>query len=49
MGELQRILDKDNSHYIDEVKERWQDFCQKVQFFGVLKPPMGMDKGTQWC
>ncbi|XP_071396742.1 uncharacterized protein [Centroberyx affinis] len=51
MGELRRILDKDNSHYIDELKGRWHDFCQKVQFFGVwkkmLKPPMGMDKVEQ--
>ncbi|KAL6486724.1 hypothetical protein MHYP_G00061160 [Metynnis hypsauchen] len=51
MGELQRILDKDNIHYIDELKERWDNFCQKVQFFGVwkklLKPPMGMDKVEQ--
>ncbi|KAJ4932575.1 hypothetical protein JOQ06_010993 [Pogonophryne albipinna] len=48
MGELRRLLDKDNSHSIDEMKERWQDFCQKVPFYGVwknmLKPPLGMDK-----
>ncbi|KAI9538432.1 hypothetical protein NQZ68_014176 [Dissostichus eleginoides] len=48
MGELRRLLDKDNSYSIDEMKERWQDFCQKVQFYGVwkkmLKPPLGMDK-----
>uniref|UniRef100_A0A3Q2R0T5 Si:ch211-208g1.1 n=1 Tax=Fundulus heteroclitus TaxID=8078 RepID=A0A3Q2R0T5_FUNHE len=48
MEELQRILDKDNDSYIGDLKRRWQDFCQKVQFFGVskkmLKPPMGMDK-----
>ncbi|KAJ4943886.1 hypothetical protein JOQ06_006379 [Pogonophryne albipinna] len=31
MGELRRLLDKDNSHSIDEMKERWQDFCQKVK------------------
>lgn len=53
MEELHRILDKDNGNFIDEVKGRWHDFCQKVQFFGVwkkmLKPPMGMDKGKQWC
>ncbi|CAM4684124.1 unnamed protein product [Leuciscus chuanchicus] len=34
-----------------ELKGRWHDFCQKVQFFGVwkkaLKPPMGMDKAEQ--
>ncbi|XP_051519172.1 uncharacterized protein LOC127420714 isoform X2 [Myxocyprinus asiaticus] len=51
MGELRRILDKDNSHYIDELRGRWDNFCQKVQFFGVwkkmLKPPMGMDKVEQ--
>ncbi|KAJ8361936.1 hypothetical protein AAFF_G00410650 [Aldrovandia affinis] len=48
MDELRRILDRDNCQYIDEVKGRWADFCQKVQFYGVLKkilkPPMGMDK-----
>ncbi|CAL8348899.1 unnamed protein product [Boreogadus saida] len=51
MEELQRILDKDNTNFIDELKGRWHDFCQKVQFFGVwkkaLKPPMGMDKAEQ--
>ncbi|KAL6473701.1 hypothetical protein MHYP_G00172620 [Metynnis hypsauchen] len=26
MGELQCILDKDNIHYIDELKERWDNF-----------------------
>ncbi|XP_077942988.1 uncharacterized protein LOC120819857 [Gasterosteus aculeatus] len=52
MEELQRILDKNNIHYIDELKGRWDDFCQKVQFFGVwkklLKPSVGMDKGSQY-
>ncbi|KAL3973546.1 hypothetical protein ACER0C_024753 [Sarotherodon galilaeus] len=51
MEELHRILDKDNGNFINELKERWHDFCQKVQFFGVwkkmLKPPMGMDKAEQ--
>ncbi|XP_052003448.1 uncharacterized protein LOC127658284 [Xyrauchen texanus] len=51
MEELQRILDKDNTNFIDELKGRWHDFCQNVQFFGVwkkaLKPPMGMDKADQ--
>ncbi|XP_077953977.1 uncharacterized protein LOC120812268 [Gasterosteus aculeatus] len=51
MEELQRILDKNNIYYIDELKGRWDDFCQKVQFFGVwkklLKPPVGMDKVEQ--
>ncbi|XP_028297235.1 uncharacterized protein LOC114459069, partial [Gouania willdenowi] len=51
MEELQRILDKDNANFINELKGRWHDFCQRVQFFGVckkvLKPPMGMDKAEQ--
>ncbi|CAI5646438.1 unnamed protein product [Oreochromis niloticus] len=51
MEELHRILDKENANFINELKGRWQDFCQKVQFFGVwkktLKPPMGMDKAEQ--
>ncbi|KAI4801507.1 hypothetical protein KUCAC02_019402 [Chaenocephalus aceratus] len=51
MGELRRLLDKDNSHSIDEMLERWQDFYQKVQFYVVwkkmLKPPLGMDKAEQ--
>ncbi|CAL8254880.1 unnamed protein product [Arctogadus glacialis] len=51
MEELQRILDKNNIHYINELKGRWDNFCQKVQFFGVwkklLKPPIGMDKVEQ--
>ncbi|XP_067095332.1 uncharacterized protein [Osmerus mordax] len=51
MEELQRILDKENDNFIGELKGRWHEFCQKVQFFGVwkkmLKPPMGMDKAEQ--
>ncbi|KAF3842660.1 hypothetical protein F7725_001509 [Dissostichus mawsoni] len=46
-----RDIRHDNSYSIDEMKERWQDFCQKVQFYGVwkkmLKPPLGMDKAEQ--
>ncbi|KAJ8358193.1 hypothetical protein AAFF_G00026960, partial [Aldrovandia affinis] len=53
MDELRRILDRDNCQYIDEVKGRWADFCQKVQFYGVskkiLKPPMGMDQVRGEC
>ncbi|XP_061770752.1 uncharacterized protein LOC133561480 [Nerophis ophidion] len=51
MDELRRILDMRNCNFISELKERWHDFCQKVQFFGVsknmLKPPMGIDKVQQ--
>ncbi|KAM7378809.1 hypothetical protein PAMP_004406 [Pampus punctatissimus] len=46
MDELQRILDKDNSKFISEVKKRWADFCSMVQFYGVwrkvLKSPMSL-------
>lgn len=53
MSELQRILDKDNITYIDEVKKRWEDFCAKVQFYGVskkvMKPPMNLDAGRAFC
>ncbi|XP_029966657.1 uncharacterized protein LOC115402283 [Salarias fasciatus] len=51
MEELRRILDKDNTQYINQVKERWHDFSQNVQFFGMwkklLKSPMGMEKTEQ--
>lgn len=49
MDELCRILDKGNKKFTDEVKKRWEDFCAKVQFYGVwkkvMKPPMNMDGG----
>ena len=44
MGELQRLLDMGNSKLIHEAKKRLEDFCFKVQFYGVwkkvMKPPM---------
>ncbi|XP_036390587.1 uncharacterized protein LOC118781697 [Megalops cyprinoides] len=47
----EKILDADNCQCVNEVKGRWAEFCQKVQFYGVwkkiLKPPMGMDKIEQ--
>ncbi|XP_078143695.1 uncharacterized protein LOC144542119 [Centroberyx gerrardi] len=47
MDELRRVLDKGNRKYIAEVKKRWEDFCSKVQFYGVwkkvMKPPMTLD------
>ncbi|KAM7388863.1 hypothetical protein PAMP_022873 [Pampus punctatissimus] len=49
MDELRRILDKDNSEFLSEVKKRWADFCSMVQFYGVwrkgLKPPMSLGPG----
>ena len=52
MGELRRILDKDNNNYTEELKDRWNEFCQKVLFYGVskkkMKPPMGMTKSKHF-
>jgi hypothetical protein len=48
MDELQRILNRGNSHFITEMKTRWVDFYAKAQFYGVFKkvmrPPL-LDKG----
>jgi hypothetical protein len=53
MDELRRILAKDNSKFINEVKKRWADFCSMVQFYGVwrkvLKPPMSLGAGKSFC
>ena len=52
MSELWWILDMGNSKFIDEVKKRWEDFCFKVQFYGVwkkvMKPPMTLDGGKSF-
>lgn len=51
MDELRQILLLfwDNLEYVTEVKTRWAEFCQKVQFYGVfkkvLKSPVGTGKG----
>ncbi|KAF3859809.1 hypothetical protein F7725_000064, partial [Dissostichus mawsoni] len=37
MDELQRIIQPKNSRYILEVKDRWETFYSKVQFYGVMK------------
>ncbi|XP_014829958.1 PREDICTED: uncharacterized protein LOC106908392 [Poecilia mexicana] len=43
MDELQRILNQGHSHFIPDLKNRWQTFSEKAQFYGVfkkvLKPP----------
>lgn len=48
MDELGRILEADNKNFTDQVKARWESFCQNMLFFGVwnksLKPPRGLDK-----
>ncbi|CAL8382720.1 unnamed protein product [Gadus morhua 'NCC'] len=40
MDELQRILNRGNSHFITEMKTRWGDFYAKAQFYGVFKKVM---------
>ncbi|XP_028429862.1 uncharacterized protein LOC114552967 [Perca flavescens] len=40
MDELRRILDQENSHYIPELKNRWETFYEKAQFYGVFKKVM---------
>ena len=50
MDELQRILNRGNSHFITEMKTRWGDFYAKAQFYGVFKKvmrPQLLDKG-EW-
>nr|XP_054607445.1 uncharacterized protein LOC129167182 [Nothobranchius furzeri] len=48
LGELRRILDPHNNKFISQIKQRWQEFCSRVEFYGVSKkamnPPMTMDK-----
>ncbi|XP_073767100.1 uncharacterized protein isoform X1 [Danio rerio] len=40
MDELRRIIEPNNSKYISEVKDRWETFYSKVQFYGVMKKVM---------
>ncbi|CAL8258606.1 unnamed protein product [Arctogadus glacialis] len=50
MDELQRILNRGNSHFITEMKTRWGDFYAKAQFYGVFKKVMRsplLDKAKQ--
>ena len=43
MEELGGILNEENSHYIPELKNRWETFYEKAQFYGdfkkVMRPP----------
>uniref|UniRef100_A0A3P8RS45 Si:ch211-208g1.1 n=1 Tax=Amphiprion percula TaxID=161767 RepID=A0A3P8RS45_AMPPE len=40
LDELRRIIQPSNSRYISEMKERWENFYSKVQFYGVMKKVM---------
>ncbi|KAM8736148.1 uncharacterized protein AB9X84_021677 [Acanthopagrus schlegelii] len=50
--ELGRILEAEDKNFTDQVKARWESFCQNALFFGVwnksLKPPRGLDKCGQF-
>ncbi|KAM8723055.1 uncharacterized protein AB9X84_022190 isoform 1-T2 [Acanthopagrus schlegelii] len=52
MDELGRILEAEDKNFTDQVKARWESFCQNALFFGVwnksLKPPRGLDKCGQF-
>ncbi|XP_041848115.1 uncharacterized protein LOC121644314 [Melanotaenia boesemani] len=47
LDELRRIIQPSNSRYISEMKDRWESFYSKVQFYGVMKkamrPPKTLD------
>ncbi|KAJ8349298.1 hypothetical protein SKAU_G00244280 [Synaphobranchus kaupii] len=40
MDEMRRILQPTNPRYLSEVKDRWETFYSKVQFYGVMKKAM---------
>nr|XP_057920198.1 uncharacterized protein LOC131113029 [Doryrhamphus excisus]XP_057920199.1 uncharacterized protein LOC131113029 [Doryrhamphus excisus] len=40
MDEMQRIIQPNNGNYIGEIKDRWDNFFSKVQFYGVMKKAM---------
>ncbi|KAI5099331.1 hypothetical protein C0J45_11470 [Silurus meridionalis] len=40
LGELCRIVSKDNTAYIKEVKERWDTFQSQAIFYGIMKKVM---------
>ena len=52
MDELRRIINPDNPDYIANIKDRWETFYGKVQFYGVMrkvmKPPKTLDGGELW-
>uniref|UniRef100_A0A3P9DUF6 Uncharacterized protein n=1 Tax=Maylandia zebra TaxID=106582 RepID=A0A3P9DUF6_9CICH len=50
LDELRRIIQPSNLKYISEMKDRWEIFYSKVQFYGVMKkvmkPPKTLDGGN---
>ncbi|KAJ4945518.1 hypothetical protein JOQ06_023202 [Pogonophryne albipinna] len=51
LDEMGRTLEAGNKNITDQIKARWESFCENALFFGVwnksLKPPMGLDKSGQ--
>ncbi|KAK1174716.1 hypothetical protein AOXY_G2276 [Acipenser oxyrinchus oxyrinchus] len=49
LGELCRIVSKDNTAYIKDVKEHWDTFQSQAVFYGIMKkmmkPPMTFNTG----
>ena len=49
LDEVRRILDNNNSNYVEELRERWLEFKSRVSFYGVhkkaMKPPMTLSAG----
>ncbi|XP_072300229.1 uncharacterized protein [Eucyclogobius newberryi] len=50
LGELRRILDSSNDKFLDQVRQRWGEFCSRIHFYGVskkaMKPPMMMEQSA---
>ncbi|CAL8282902.1 unnamed protein product [Boreogadus saida] len=51
LDELGRILNNNNSNYVEELRERWLEFKSRVSFYGVykkaMKPPMSLSAEEQ--
>ncbi|KAJ4937986.1 hypothetical protein JOQ06_002613, partial [Pogonophryne albipinna] len=51
LDKMGRILEAGNKNFTDQIKARWESFCENALFFGVwnksLKSPMGLDKSGQ--
>ena len=49
IDELGRILNNNNSNYVEELRERWLEFKSRVSFYRVykkaMKPPMSLSAG----
>ncbi|XP_039898949.1 uncharacterized protein LOC120740565 [Simochromis diagramma] len=48
LDELRRIIQPSNLKYISEMKDRWEIFYSKVQFYGVMKESSEAAKNFGW-